>query len=237
LRVHHHKHAVFTIAAYGQHDEFICNAKHGFWIWSKSARLVPPADEACILKLVSFPDGSIASCSKSNKIIHTYQAISLSIIHSHLLGGSGLVTDIVNCGGRLVSVHETKETHRIEVRVWDVQQGTHMHSLTLDCGFACDVTAAEDTLFFIGSRRYVYAYNLETMCYHIVARTAGMCPLPDGQMLAQSDKDLYTVEVANSHVPPDGQFTRLREFSCMMLYVPCGRVIICTSDGKLSVWQ
>lgn len=243
LRTYRHGHPVYTVASFGENG-FMCNAGHGFWVWNNhKSRRVPGEDENCIFKLVSFPDGLAASCSKLNGEVHVYDLHGASTF-LHILLGPGRVSDIVECGDRLASVHETEDAaFNIAVQLWDARRGTIVHTVQLQCPFIYNVISIEHSLVFIDPQLRVHVHDLETGHQDVVAMTYRLCAIPDGRVLITSvvDDTFQTVELpspsARPAAPPDNtKDTSEPRGICWMLYSPAGFIVSCKYN-KISVWK
>lgn len=233
LCIYRHTHPVYTIANHGENG-FICNASCGVWAWNnKKARKIPGVDAHVILKLVSFPDGVAASCSKVDEIIRVYD-LHAKHAATHSLFGPGRTTDLVRCGDTLVSVHETPHApFNLSVWMWDARVGTHLQSLLLEFNWIGNLIATDDAIFFIDPQSFAHAYELETRSHRIFTKTEKMCIIPDGRILTR-DKTFRMIE-ANNTVIPEVDCGRSIE-SCLLLYIRTGHVIIWTSVA-IHVWK
>lgn len=251
LRTDCHGYPVYTVASFGDNG-FVCNAKQGFWVRHKEKTWLVPSEEAhCIFKLASFPDGTVASCSKLNGVIRIYDLHAASPFLRVLLV-PGRVSDIVQCSHMLASVHETEEPpFNVVVWLWDARQGTVVHTIPLQYQFVYNVVAAENKLAFIDPQMRAHVYNLETNRSDVMARTYRLCTIPDGRFLVTSTVDdaFRVVETsacgvnneanseANSEVKGEADEVAFRAGNiCCIMYTPAGYIISCKYN-KIAVWK
>jgi hypothetical protein len=231
--IYRHTNPVYAIANYGD-DGFVCNATHGLWVWkNKKARKIPGVDLHVILKLVSFPDGVAASCSKADKTIRVYD-LHAPYAATHSLMGPGRATDLVRCGDFLVSVHQTQEDpFNVAVWTWDARVGTHLQSLSLEFTWIGKVIATDHTIFFIDPQSFAHAFDLDTRAHRIFTKTEELCIIPDGRLLTH-DESFHIVEATNAVIPDID--SRVGIDACFLLYVCTGHVLIWNST-RIQVWK
>lgn len=255
LRTYTHAQSVNTIAQFGNDNGFVCNSMFGvvFWRNQRSDHFMSH-DSRCVFKLVSFPNGLVAACSKITSIVHVYRAkdegasITLRCLHS--LIGPHRVSDVVKCGDMLGSVHQANhlECHTV-VWLWDARLGIHLHTIPLACAYVCDIVSpTDDTMAFIDTWFAVHVFNVDTKRYdqYDDADLAyNTCVIPDGRFLTTSvEGDVFYSRTADFeggdtleiNLSEQHKLQLVPNKMSHLLYIPTDHIVICR-EGKLLVWK
>jgi hypothetical protein len=244
LYVVRHTYPVYTIAALDD-NQFVSNAEHGFWIVQmpisrhitfKNER--HPDHKHCVLKLVSFPNGIVASTTKCGPWVHVWDTTRADC-YMHTLVGSGTAADITACGDRLVSVHKKVDA---AAWVWDAQSGAHLHTVALNCRYFKTCTALDErTMCFYAVGGFaVYDADTWTMRFEQTLDVFSWTAF-DSQIMCSSLRDnaLSIVDTNNGavHILSSDTIEALQANRVdRMLYIRSGH-IIASVEGTLCVWR
>jgi hypothetical protein len=237
---------VYTIAALSD-NHFVSNADHGFWIVqlpiSRHISLhneQHPDRAHCVLKLVSFPNGTVASTTKCGPWVHVWDTKRRGAdCYMHTLVGSGPAADITSCGDRLVSVHKKVDA---TAWVWDVQSGAHLQTVALNSRYFKTFAALDDTkmVFYVVGGFSVFDVQTWTLCFEPTLDVFSWTAF-DSHILCSSLRDdtLSVVDINSGAVRTLSaeKFTALRASQVdRLLYIRSGH-IVASSEGKLFVWR
>jgi len=243
LYVVRHAYPVYTIAAL-PHNHFVSNADQGFWVVQlpTSRHITFQNDQHsdykhCILKLVAFPNGIVASITKCGPWVHVWDMHTGCCIHT--LNGSGVAADIVTCGDRLLSVHKKVES---TAWVWDAQSGAHLQTIALNCLYFKTCTALDEQTMCFHVVGGLFVFNVQTWSLRF-ERTLDMCSWTtfDDQIMCSSlCNDTLTMLDTNTGAVRVLSCPKIKALQASqvdrMLYIRSGH-IVASSKGKLFVWR
>jgi hypothetical protein len=260
LKTYRNLSPVLTIAACG--DGFVFNQTIGIvYRHNLATRWFCSFDGQPVLKLVTFPNGLVVSCSKITTSVHVHIAwgeTSKVFPFAHSLTGLQTATDIIRCGRLLASVHQTEISGpNAEVWLWDARRAHHLHTLPLTCSHICNaISLGGSAMAFIDTsfRLHVYedktgcelskddnSYILNTISPFEIAYT--VCALPDSCFLTTRlhDNNFYILNSQGETIVHQDQTSlpdlHMSHMFSHILYMSSGHVVICQDNTKLSVWK
>jgi hypothetical protein len=241
LKTYHQQSPVHTIAAYGADNGFVCNSWFGVTFHKQDAfESFYSHDGHQVFKLITFPDGLIASCSKISKAVHIYIRGSISddmqFRYLHSLTGNHRAADIVRCGDLLAVVYQAPGV------VWllDALTGMHVQTLPLACNYVCDLAfPTKDLMVVLDTTMCLHTYSLTAQCFEPPRSAYHICTIPDGQLLTLRalGNHFYILDSSSHTIVSNHDETPLEPANISrMVYVPSGFVVMC-QEGRLAVWR
>ncbi len=237
---------VRTIAAFGDDNGLVFNQVSRI-IYRHDEDLVThwcsSHDGRQVFKLVTFPDGLVVSCSKTTTSVHVYTWSGKVFHFMHSLTALHRTTDIVRCGLLLASFHQSAIFGpNVEVWLWDVRRGHHLHTFPLACSYVYHAISLTDSkIALVDSICRLHVYNEEKNAYEVSKVASTLCALPDGELLTTRvhDDNFYILAPGDQceTIVHNQKQSASNYHMSYIFYVPSGHVVVCNGNLQILVYK